>query len=199
MEPIKTIKEIAAFYKKLPSVGGKTATRMAYATVFLSKEDLIKFSSILLEATKTVKDCPNCGLLIDSETCPICSDENRDKSTILVVTDVKNVIFIENTNSYNGSYFVLKGTIAPSEHRTPKSIGVDALVDRIRKDKVKEVIACMDSDLEGETTALYLSRVLKKEGCKVTKLASGLPSGTILEYADPLTIAQAIKGRTDID
>lgn len=199
MEPIKTIKDIATFYKKLPSVGGKTATRMAYATVFLSKEDLLKFSMVLKETIEKVQDCPNCGLLIDSEVCPICSDTTRDKSTILVVSDVKNVISIENTNSYKGSYYVLKGTISPSEHRTPKSIGIDSLVERIRKDKVKEVIACMDSDLEGETTSLYLSSVLKKEGCKVTKLASGLPSGTILEYADPLTLVQAIKGRIEID
>lgn len=199
MDPIKTIKDISSFYKKLPSVGGRTALRLAYATVFLPKEDLIKFSEILKNAVTQVKECPKCGLLIDSDKCPICSDSSRDQATILVVTDVKNVIAIENTETYKGLYFVLKGSLAPSEHRTPESIGLFKLRDRVLNEKIKEVIVCTDSDLEGETTALYIASLLKNVGCKVTKLASGLPSGAILEYADPLTISQAIKGRVSME
>lgn len=198
MEPPKTVKDIAAFLKKLPSVGGKSAYRLAYACLALPKEDLSSFAAVLTAAVAKVRNCPTCGLLIDTDSCPVCQDPQRDRSTLLVVSDSKDVLSIESTNTYRGLYFVLRGTISPLAHRSPESVGVFALKEKVEREKTKEVIVCTNSDLEGETTALYIANVLQDTDCKVTKPASGLPSGAILEYADPLTLGEALKGRVGI-
>lgn len=199
MDSLKTVKDIAQFFRKLPSIGTKSATRLAYSCLTLPKEDLLAFASVLQEAVKRVKPCPTCGLLTEDGACPICSDPTRDSSTRMVVTDTKDVLAVESSKSYHGKYFVLRGTLSPSNHRTVESIGLNALKDLVEKEKVKEVICCTGSDLEGETTALFIARMLSKDPVKLTKPASGLPSGAILEYADPLTIGEAIKGRVDIN
>lgn len=198
METSKSVKDIAAFFRKLPSIGNKTAYRMAYAALSLPKSDLEAFTEVLKEAAVKVHSCPNCGLLIDDEKCPICDDESRDQKIILVVTDSKDVYSIESTDSYHGRYFVLKGTLSPSNHRTPSSIGLDDLVNKVKKENIEEVIAVTNKDLEGEATALYLANLLKGTGVKVTEPAQGLPSGAIIEYADPLTMSEAIKGRVPV-
>lgn len=198
METSKSVKDIASFFRKLPSVGAKSAYRMAYAALSLPKTDLEAFEEVLKEAIQKVHRCPNCGLLIDSEDCPICDDPSRDKKTILVVSDSKDVYSIESTDSYKGIYFVLRGTLSPLNHRTPSTIGLDALVKRVKEEGIKEVIAMTNKDLEGETTALYIAKLFNGTGVKVTKPAQGLPSGAIIEYADPLTIGEAIRGRVVI-
>ncbi len=198
MEPPETVKDLAAFFRKLPSIGSKTAYRLAYACLALPKEDLKYFAGVLGKAYEKVHNCPTCGLLIDTKDCPICQDPKRKKGVLLVVTDSKDVLTIESTNTYDGLYFVLKGTISPLDHRTPESIGINALKAKVAKEGIKEVIVCTNSDLEGETTALYIANSFKGTDVKVTKPASGLPSGAILEYADPLTLGKALEGRVDI-
>lgn len=198
METSKSIKDIASFFKKLPSVGSKGAFRMAYAMLNLPKSDLEEFKNVLEEAIANVHRCPTCGLLIDEDKCFVCDDPNRDNKTILVVTDSKDVYSIESTDSYKGLYFVLGGTLSPANHRTPNVIGMDRLLDRVREEGIKEVIAVTNNDLEGETTSLYIANMLKDIDCKVTKPARGLPSGAIIEYADPLTMEEAIRDRVPI-
>lgn len=198
METSKSVKDIASFFRKLPSVGIKSAYRMAYAALSLPKSDLEAFDVVLKEAIDKVHRCPNCGLLVDSDKCPICDDPSRDKTTILVVCDSKDVYSIESTDSYQGIYFVLKGTLSPSNHRTPSAIGLDVLITKVKDEGIKEVIAMTNKDLEGETTALYIAKMFKDSSIKVTKPAQGLPSGAIIEYADPITIQEAIKGRVEI-
>lgn len=198
METSKSVKDIASFFRKLPSVGVKSAYRMAYAALSLPKSDLEAFDVVLKEAIDKVHRCPNCGLLVDSDKCPICDDPSRDKTTILVVCDSKDVYSIESTDSYQGIYFVLKGTLSPSNHRTPSTIGLDVLITKVKDEGIKEVIAMTNKDLEGETTALYIAKMFKDSSVKVTKPAQGLPSGAIIEYADPITIQEAIKGRVEI-
>lgn len=198
METSKSVKDIASFFRKLPSVGVKSAYRMAYAALSLPKSDLEAFDVVLKEAIDKVHRCPNCGLLVDSDKCPICDDPSRDKTTILVVCDSKDVYSIESTDSYQGIYFVLKGTLSPSNHRTPSAIGLDVLITKVKDEGIKEVIAMTNKDLEGETTALYIAKMFKGSSVKVTKPAQGLPSGAIIEYADPITIQEAIKGRVEI-
>lgn len=195
METSKSVKDIAEFFKKLPSVGSKSAYRMAYAALSLPKSDLIAFEEVLNQAIQKIHRCLKCGLLIDDEECPICDDMTRDRKTVLVVTDSKDVYSIESTDAYHGLYFVLRGSLSPANHRTPSSIGLDALMKKVKEEGIQEVIAVTNKDLEGETTALYIANLLKNSSCKVTKPAQGLPSGAIIEYADPLTMSEAIKGR----
>lgn len=198
METSKSIKDIANFFKKLPSVGSKGAFRMAYAMLNLPKSDLEEFNKVIEEAIEKVHRCPTCGLLIDEDKCFVCNNLSRDKKTILVVTDSKDVYSIESTDSYQGLYFVLKGTLSPANHRTPEAIGMNLLLNRVKEEKIKEVIAVTNNDLEGETTSFYIANMLKDFDCKVTKPARGLPSGAIIEYADPLTMEEAIRDRVPI-
>ena len=198
MEPPKTIQEIAAFLRKLPTVGSRSAQRLAYACLTLPREDLEAFVSVLSEALESIRPCPECQLLIDTESCPICSDPKRDETRIMAVVSSRDVLAIEQSESYDGKYFVLNGTVSPAEHRTPESTGVERLVRGAKEKHLKEVICCTGSDIEGETTALLIARMLKGTGIRVTRPASGLPTGAVIEYADPLTIGRALKGRTDI-
>lgn len=198
MEPPRTIQQIAAFFKKLPTVGSRASQRLAYACLALPKEDLEAFVNVLSEALKTVRPCPECGLLIDTENCPVCSDPSRDSTRVMAVVSSRDVLAIEQSESYDGKYFVLNGTVSPAEHRTPESTGVNKLVKDAVDKGYKEVICCTGSDIEGDTTALLIARMLKGTGIRVTRPASGLPTGAVIEYADPLTIGKALRGRTDI-
>lgn len=198
METAKSVKELAAFFRKLPSVGNKSAYRMAYAALNLPKSDLEAFEAVLREAVEKVRPCPRCGLVIDEERCPVCDDASRDGKTLLAVVDSKDVYAIEASGAYRGKYFVLKGTLSPAKRRMPEDIGLNELVEKVKREGIQEVIAVTDKDVEGETTALYLARLLKGTGCIVTKPAQGLPAGAVIEYADASTMAEAIKGRVMI-
>ncbi len=195
MENIKTIQELIECYRKLPGIGFKTAERLAYATLNLTVEDREKFISVLDDCNNHVKKCPNCGTYFD-EKCPICSDPTRDKNTLLVVADSKDILSIEKTNGYDGGYFSLNGTLSPLKNRTPEAIGIPALKKRVEEDHAKEIILALPTDIEGETTALYIANIFKKQPeINVSKLANGIPIGTNLEYLDNMTITSSIKGR----
>ena len=199
MEQIKTVQDLIECYKKLPGVGYRTAERLAYATLNLSKEEKDAFIEAFEEAEAKVKKCPNCGTYYDEE-CPICSDPNRDKTTLLVVKDSKDILSIEKTNGYKGGYFTLKGTLSPLKNRNPEDIGIPELKKRVEEDKVKEIILALPTDLEGETTSLYIASLYKKDPARhVSKLANGIPMGTNLEYLDNLTITSSLKGRIQLN
>ena len=199
MEQIKTVQDLIECYKKLPGVGYRTAERLAYATLNLSKEEKDAFIEAFEEAEAKVKKCPNCGTYYDEE-CPICSDPSRDKTTLLVVKDSKDILSIEKTNGYKGGYFTLKGTLSPLKNRNPEDIGIPELKKRVEEDKVKEIILALPTDLEGETTSLYIASLYKKDPARhVSKLANGIPMGTNLEYLDNLTITSSLKGRIQLN
>ena len=199
MEQIKTVQDLIECYKKLPGVGYRTAERLAYATLNLSKEEKDAFIEAFEEAETKVKKCPNCGTYYDEE-CPICSDPSRDKTTLLVVKDSKDILSIEKTNGYKGGYFTLKGTLSPLKNRNPEDIGIPELKKRVEEDKVKEIILALPTDLEGETTSLYIASLYKKNPARhVSKLANGIPMGTNLEYLDNLTITSSLKGRIQLN
>ena len=199
MEQIKTVQDLIECYKKLPGVGYRTAERLAYATLNLSKEEKDAFIEAFEEAETKVKKCPNCGTYYDEE-CPICSDPKRDKTTLLVVKDSKDILSIEKTNGYKGGYFTLKGTLSPLKNRNPEDIGIPELKKRVKEDKVKEIILALPTDLEGETTSLYIASLYKKDPARhVSKLANGIPMGTNLEYLDNLTITSSLKGRIQLN
>lgn len=196
MEPIKTIQDLIVCYKKLPGVGYKTAERLAYATLELSEAERDSFIEAFTDCNTKVKKCPNCGTFFN-DVCPICSDTKRDKSELMIVSNSKDILSIEKTKGYNGLYFSLKGTLSPLKNRTPDEIGIPLLKERVRIDGVKELILALPTDLEGETTCLYIANIFKdKPDVKVSRLAYGIPVGTNLEYLDNMTIAQSIKGRT---
>ena len=198
MEAIKTIQDLIECYKKLPGIGFKTAERLAYATLHLTAEDRNRFILALTDANEKVQKCPKCGTFFDDQ-CPICSDLNRDHSVLLVVSDSKDILSIEKTNGYHGEYFSLKGTLSPLKNRTPEEIGIPQLKQRVEKEGIKEIILALPTDLEGETTAMYLANIYRDNpDVSITKLANGIPIGTDLEYLDNMTIASALKGRVSL-
>ena len=198
MEAIKTIQDLIECYKKLPGIGFKTAERLAYATLHLTAEDRNRFILALTDANEKVQKCPKCGTFFDDQ-CPICSDLNRDHSVLLVVSDSKDILSIEKTNGYHGEYFSLKGTLSPLKNRTPEEIGIPQLKQRIKKEGIKEIILALPTDLEGETTAMYLANIYRDNpDVSITKLANGIPIGTDLEYLDNMTITSSLKGRVSL-
>ena len=198
MEAIKTIQDLIECYKKLPGIGFKTAERLAYATLHLTAEDRNRFILALTDANEKVQKCPKCGTFFDDQ-CPICSDLNRDHSVLLVVSDSKDILSIEKTNGYHGEYFSLKGTLSPLKNRTPEEIGIPQLKQRVEKEGIKEIILALPTDLEGETTAMYLANIYRDNPyVSITKLANGIPIGTDLEYLDNMTITSSLKGRVNL-
>ena len=198
MEAIKTIQDLIECYKNLPGIGFKTAERLAYATLHLTAEDRNRFILALTDANEKVQKCPKCGTFFDDQ-CPICSDLNRDHSVLLVVSDSKDILSIEKTNGYHGEYFSLKGTLSPLKNRTPEEIGIPQLKQRVEKEGIKEIILALPTDLEGETTAMYLANIYRDNpDVSITKLANGIPIGTDLEYLDNMTITSSLKGRVNL-
>lgn len=198
MQTIKTISDLIDSYKKLPGIGYRTAERLAYATLSLSDVEKENFIKALTDAKDNVHQCPNCGTFFD-DVCPICSDSTRDKTMLLVIADSKDILTIEKTNGYHGSYFTLHGTLSPLKNRTPEAIGIPKLKERIEKDHVKEIILALPTDLEGETTASYIANLYRNNNdIRISKLANGIPIGTNLEYLDSLTITSSLKGRISI-
>ncbi len=197
MKPLKPINRLAESLAKLPSVGKKSAERMAYALLDKDEEELQEFSDALLSLKKEIKRCPKCGLLIDSDNCPICDDPSRDNSKILVVSYYKDALAIENSEGYNGLYHILNGEISLNKGITVDNLNLNSLVERV-DDSVNEVIIATNPTIDGETTALYISKIL--HGCKanITRLAYGLPMGGNLDYTDQITLQKALEGRHKI-
>lgn len=189
---------LAEQFAKLPGIGMKSAQRLAYHVMGMSDEDAQAFADAILNAHKTVKECTVCCNLTDSGICPICNDDRRDSSTICVVENPKDITAFERTNEYKGVYHVLHGLVSPLDGVTPDMIRIKELLARIGKGGVEEVIMATNPTVEGEATAMYISRLLKPLGVKVTRLAFGLPMGGNLEYADEVTLFKALENRNEI-
>ena len=194
MKSLKPIDRLIESLAKLPSVGRKSAERMAYSLLEKSDEDIQEFSDALLNLKQSIKKCPKCGLLIDSDNCPICDDPNRDKTKILVVSHYKDALAIENSDSYNGLYHILNGEISFNKGITVDNLNISSLEERVNEG-VEEVIIATNPTIDGETTALYISKILNGSKANVTRLAYGLPMGGNLDYADQITLQKALEGR----
>ncbi|MDP4089226.1 MAG: recombination mediator RecR [Bacillota bacterium] len=191
------IEKLIEEFAKLPGIGYKTAQRLALHVLNRPKEEVDEFAHILVEAKNTIKYCSVCGNYTDKDPCAICSNPSRDKSIICVVEQPRDIISMERVREYNGVYHVLHGNISPMAGRGPGDIRLRELIMRINGD-VKEVIAATNPNIEGEATAMYMSKILKPLGVKVTRIAHGIPVGGDLEYADEVTLSKAMEGRREI-
>ncbi|MCW1396768.1 recombination mediator RecR [Streptococcus agalactiae] len=185
-------------FSKLPGIGTKTATRLAFYTIGMSDEDVNEFAKNLLAAKRELTYCSVCGNLTDDDPCLICTDKTRDQSVILVVEDSKDVSAMEKIQEYNGLYHVLHGLISPMNGISPDDINLKSLITRLMDGQVTEVIVATNATADGEATSMYISRVLKSAGIKVTRLARGLAVGSDIEYADEVTLLRAIENRTEL-
>ncbi len=181
----------------LPGIGTKSASRLAYYLVHMPKDDVRRLADTIVKTRENVRYCQECCNLTDQEICPICSDPKRDHSTIMVVENSRDLAAYENTGKYNGVYHVLHGAISPMDGVGPEDIRLTELIKRLSGD-VKEVIIATNSSLEGETTAMYISKLIKPSGIKVSRIASGVPVGGDLEYIDEVTLLRALEGRTEL-
>ena len=181
----------------LPGIGSKSAQRLAFHILNMPVEHVEKLSSVILQARKKVKYCQSCYTLTDDELCPICKNSKRDHKTIMVVEDTRDLAAYEKTNKYEGVYHVLHGAISPMLGLGPGDIKLKELMQRLQED-VGEVIIATNSSLEGETTAMYISKLIKPTGIKVSRIASGVPVGGDLEYIDEMTLLRALEGRTEL-
>ncbi len=190
-----SLEKLIEQFRSLPSVGRKTAERYAMAVLEMPEENVEAFAELLQDVLHKIKRCPICGNLTENEQCDICADKERDRTTICVVQQPKDVIALEKLGQYNGLYHVLHGAISTVKGVLPEDINIESLFDRI-DENTKEIIIATNSTLEGDTTALYLTKRLKAyENIAVTRLASGLPSGGNLDYADDVTLMRAFQGR----
>ena len=192
------LQNLADQFARLPGIGGKTAQRLAFHVLSLPLEDAEDFANAILEAKKEVHTCPVCQNLTDREICPICDDDLRDHGVICVVAEPKDVIAMERSREFRGTYHVLHGVISPLNHVTQDDIKIKELLRRVAVEEVREVIMATNPDTEGEATAMYISRLLRPMEVKVTRLAYGVPVGSQLEYADEVTLSRALEGRQEI-
>lgn len=182
-------------FARLPGIGGKTAQRLAFYVLGMPEQEALSFADAIVQAKKSVGTCPVCQNITDKALCPICDDDSRDHSTICVVAEPKDVIAMERSHEFNGVYHVLHGVISPLNHVTQEDIRIKELLQRVGSGEVQEVIMATNPDTEGEATAMYISRLLRPLGVKVTRLAYGVPVGSQLEYADEVTLSRALEGR----
>ena len=192
------LQNLADQFGRLPGIGGKTAQRLAFHVLSLPLEDAQAFADAILNAKKEVRTCPVCQNLTDRELCPICADPQRDQSVICVVAEPKDVIALERSREFSGTYHVLHGVISPLNHVTQDDIKIRELLRRVASGQIREVIMATNPDTEGEATAMYISRLLRPMEVKVTRLAYGVPVGSQLEYADEVTLSRALEGRQEI-
>lgn len=199
MQYPEPIAKLIESYMKLPGVGNKTATRLAFYTIDMDERDVDAFAKSLVAAKKDLHYCSVCGNITDEDPCEICQDKSRDQSQILVVEQPKDVMSIDRTDDYHGLYHVLHGVLSPIEGRGPEDLNISSLINRLKDNQaVKEVIVATNATPEGEATAQYLARLIKPAGIKVTRLAHGLAVGSDIEYADQMTLLKAVEGRTEI-
>ncbi|MGV3026366.1 recombination mediator RecR [Clostridium thermobutyricum] len=191
------IEKLIGEFAKLPSIGQKTAQRLTLHILNLPDEEVKEFADALVKARGTIKYCSVCGNFTDTDPCSICGNPNRDKSTICVVEQPKDIMTMEKVKEFNGLYHVLHGNLSPMQGRGPQDIKIRELVARM-SDTVKEVIIATNPNIEGEATAMYIAKILKPLDVKVTRIAAGIPVGGDLEYADEVTLSKALQGRTQI-
>lgn len=186
-------------YMKLPGIGEKTATRLAFYTLDMSKDDVDDFSKSLMDVKTKLQQCSVCGNITENDPCDICQNPNRDRSTIMVVEQPKDVMAFEDMGEYSGLYHVLHGVLSPMDGIGPEEVNIKSLIVRLQKhDEVKEIILALNSTPEGESTAMYISKLIKPAGIKVTRLAAGLAVGSDIEYANAITLKRAVQGRTEL-
>ncbi len=185
-------------FASLPGVGKKSAQRLAFHILALSDAEALSFANAITDAKRSVHRCSICQNLTEGETCAICQSDRRDRSTICVVSEPRDVLSIERGHEYNGTYHVLHGVLSPMSHIGPDDIHIKELLQRVASDEVQEVIMATNPDTEGEATAMYISRLLKPFNIRVTRLAYGIPVGSNLEFADDATLNRALEGRTEM-
>ncbi len=194
----KQISDLIASLSMLPGIGEKTAQRLAFHILSMPIDQVEKLSGSIISARKNVRYCKVCATLTDQDICPICSNPKRDHSTIMVVEDTRDLAAYEKTGEYHGVYHVLHGAISPMQGIGPDDIKLKELMTRLSSEQVNEVIIATNASLEGETTAMYISRLIKPTGIKVSRIASGVPVGGDLEYIDEVTLLRALEGRKEL-
>ena len=194
----KSIAALIEHFQKFPSVGPKSAQRMAFYMLRMPESEVQKFAQAILDAKRNTRTCEVCFNLSTTSPCEICTNPKRDRSTICVVAETKDLIAIEKTNEFKGLYHVLQGLISPMDGIGADDIKIKELLSRLTSEEVKEIILALPPSVEGEATSLYLTKLIKPFGIKISRIAFGLPVGADLEYADEITIAKAIEGRREI-
>lgn len=193
-----SIKNIIDCFKDLPGIGEKTAERLAFSLINFSKEKLTSFSDAIIDVRDKLTYCDICGNITENEICDICADKERNSNIIFVVEKAKDISLFEKINVFSGKYHVLGGLISPLEGIGPEDINIDKLISRIDKEEVEELILALKPSIEGETTMQYIKKVLENKNIKVTRIATGIPIGTDIEYIDSMTLEFAFEGRKDI-
>jgi len=193
-----SIEKLIEAFEKLPSIGNKTAARLAFHILDASEEETQEFVQAILDAKSNLKYCSKCYNISDTDPCPICSGQNRDHSIICVVEDVRDVVAMERTHEFKGIYHVLHGSISPMNGIGPDDIKIKELLSRLMEGKTKEIILATNPRVEGEATAMYISKLVKPLGVKATRIAHGIPVGGDLEYTDEVTLSKALEGRREL-
>ena len=194
----KPLNKLINELSRLPGIGGKTAQRLAFHILSMDEKSAIELANAISDAKKSMTYCSVCGNLTDTDPCAICSDDSRDKSTICVVESPKDVVAMEKIREYRGYYHVLHGAISPMDGIGPDDINLRSLIVRLQDEAVKELIIATNPNIEGEATAMYIARLIKPSGIKVTRIAHGIPVGGDLEYADEVTLLKAVEGRREL-
>lgn len=192
----ETINNLIECFKRLPGVGEKTAERYALALIDKDENYLQVFSQLISDVKKKVKKCQKCHSYSEKDLCTICSDDKRNNQTICVVETPKDVISLEKIGSYNGKYHVLDGLISPSDGKNPEDLNINSLLERIKNEDIREVIFVLSSSIEGETTALYITKKINDKNVVISKIAHGVPLGVNMDYIDSLTLEMALENRT---
>ena len=192
------LEKLTEQFARLPGIGGKTAQRLTFHVLDMPEEDARAFADAILEAKRSVTCCPVCQNFTAGGLCPICASAKRDRTTVCVVADPRDVVAIERSREFNGQYHVLHGVISPMNHVGPDDLAIKSLVERVAKGEIREVIMATNPDTEGEATAMYIARLLKPFDVRVTRLAYGIPVGGHLEFADDATLMRALEGRREL-
>ena len=193
-----SIEKLIESFEKLPSIGHKTAVRLAFHMLDLNEQETKEFIDSIINAKTNLKFCSQCYNISDSDPCPICNSPKRDSSIICVVEDVRDILAMERTHEFKGVYHVLHGSISPMNGIGPEDIKIKELLTRLQENDIKEIIIATNPRVEGEATAIYLSKIIKPLGIKVTRIAHGIPVGGDLEYTDEVTLTRALEGRREI-
>ncbi len=194
----KPLSKLISEFSKLPGIGGKTAQRLAFHVLSLEDDEAFSLADSIINAKKNMKYCSVCGNLTDEDPCKICSDKTRDNSVICVVESPKDVVAMEKIKEFHGLYHVLHGAISPMEGIGPEDINLKSLIIRLQENDVDEIILATNPNIEGEATAMYIARLVKPSGIKVTRIAHGIPVGGDLEYTDEITLLKAVEGRKQL-
>lgn len=194
----KSFQKLIDILKLLPGVGEKTAERYAFSMLNLEEDKKKELSDLILNINRYITTCPNCGCMSDSNKCLICNDTNRDQSILCVVENQKNVFIFEKLGIFKTKYHVLGGLISPMDGINPDDLSIDKLIDRINKENIKEIILALRPGIEGNTTSLYIKKLLQNTNVKVTQIAQGVPIGTDMEYLDSLTLELALENRSEL-